>query len=69
MEDEEESVMEMEEVGKHLREQLKITDRREIGQYHPMWRKGAIHDRNPNCPLLLYLRDFLIGVVWDLLMQ
>ena len=36
MEDEEELVMEMEEVGKCSREQLKITDQREIGQYQPM---------------------------------
>ena len=63
VEDKEELVMEMEEVGKHSREPLKMTDKMEIGQYQPMWREGMTQDRNLKCPLLLYLGDFLTGVV------
>ena len=59
VEDEEELVMEMEEIGKHSKEPLKMTDKMEIGQYQPMWREGMIQDRNLECPLLLYLRDFV----------
>ena len=66
VEDEEELVVEMEEVGKHSREPLKMTDKMEIGQYQPMWREGMIQDRNLKCPLLLYLQNFLTGVVKDL---
>ena len=63
VEDEEELVVEMEEVGKRSREPLKMTDKMEIGQYQPMWREGMMQDRNLKCPLLLYLQDFLTGVV------
>ena len=42
VEDEEELVMEMEEVGKHSREPLKMTDKMELGQYQLMWREGMI---------------------------
>ena len=63
VEDEVELVVEMEEVGKHSIEPLKMTDKMEIGQYQPMWREGMIQDRNLECPLLLYLQDFLTGVV------
>ena len=36
VEGKEELVMEMEEIGKHSKEPLKMTDKMEIGQYQPM---------------------------------
>ena len=52
-EEEEIFFVEMEEVEKHSREPLKMTDEMEIGQYQPMWKEGMIQDRNLECPLLL----------------
>ena len=56
VEDEEEIlVMEMEEIGKHSQELLRMTDKMEIGLYQLMWMGDMKQDRNLESPLFLCL--------------